>query len=93
MIGECEVAGLRCSGVLERLSEFLDGELGKSERDAIVAHLAGCDTCARFGGKMTEAVAMLLATLAEEAVPTDLESEAIFARLRSRLDDLRGTSG
>lgn len=93
MIGEREVAGLRCSAVLERLSDFLDGELTESERRAVVAHLAGCDTCARFGGQMAEAVAALRATLAEEASPIEPETEAILARLRVRLESPSGASG
>jgi|JI10StandDraft_1071094.scaffolds.fasta_scaffold1354869_1 anti-sigma factor RsiW len=93
MIGEREVAGLRCSAVLERLSDFLDGELTDSERQSVVAHLAGCDTCARFGGQMAEAVAALRAALAEEVSPSEPETGAILARLRVRLEGLAGASG
>ena len=93
MIGEREVAGLRCRAVLERLSDFLDGELAESERQAVVAHLAGCDTCARFGGEMAEAVAALRAALAEDASSAEPETGAILARLRIRLEGLAGASG
>lgn len=92
MIGEREVAGLRCRAVLERLSDFLDGELAESERQAVVAHLAGCDTCARFGGEMAEAVAALRAALAEDASSSEPETGAILARLRSRLAGLANAS-
>ena len=93
MIGEREVAGLRCSQVLERLSDFLDGELPESERQSVVAHLAGCDTCARFGGQMADSVASLRSVLLEEGDPTDGESRAILARLRSRVSDWAGAGG
>jgi anti-sigma factor RsiW len=29
----------------QRLSALIDGELGDSERDRVLAHLAGCDSC------------------------------------------------
>ena len=54
------VAGLRCRDVLADLSEFLDGNLAPERVTAIQAHLAGCDTCARFGGSVGEIVAALI---------------------------------
>lgn len=48
--GDHLVGGLRCSEVLARLSDYVDGELPAAERAAVEAHLRGCDACTRFGG-------------------------------------------
>lgn len=55
------VAGLRCRDVLADLSEHLDGTLPAERVAAIEAHLAACDTCARFGGTVGALVAALRA--------------------------------
>lgn len=59
MKGERIVAGLRCGEVLEQLSEYLDGRLGAEQRERIEAHVAGCTTCARFGGQFAAVVTAL----------------------------------
>ena len=46
---ERTVGGLRCSEVLEHLSDWIDGELGEPEEARVREHLEGCDTCTRFG--------------------------------------------
>ena len=51
-----EVAGVRCTAVLARLSLYLDGELPAAEVDQIRAHVMGCDVCERFGGRFAQAV-------------------------------------
>lgn len=75
-----EVAGIRCFEVLARLSAYLDGELGPAEVAQIQAHVAGCDTCARFGGRFGEAVRRLRAAGAEQRL-----DPAVAERLRARL--------
>lgn len=45
------VGGLYCFEVLDRLSEYLDGELDEVKRREVEAHLSGCDECTRFGGE------------------------------------------
>ena len=75
---ERTVAGLRCSQVLERLSDYLDGELDEQERAAIEAHVTECDTCARFGGAMAEVVRALRERLG--APPSAPEPPAGLAR-------------
>lgn len=82
MRGEREVAGLRCSVVLTKLSDYLDGELSAAEREALEAHVRGCDVCARFGGRFGEAVRGLRVTLgASASLPEGVES-----RLDAALD-------
>jgi anti-sigma factor RsiW len=86
MRGEREVGGLRCSVVLTKLSDYLDGELSQAEREALEAHVRGCDVCARFGGRFSEAVRMLRVTLgATEGLPEDVESR-LDAALDAGLD-------
>ena len=54
-----EVAGIRCTGVLEVLSDYLDGDLDAGTVRRVDAHLAGCDWCERFGGDFRDAVTAL----------------------------------
>jgi anti-sigma factor (TIGR02949 family) len=76
------IAGLSCTGVLERLSDYLDGELPADERARVETHLRGCDGCARFGGEFRATVRMLRAHLAGPAeVPAEVKE-----RLRRALD-------
>jgi anti-sigma factor RsiW len=82
MRSEREVAGLRCSQVLQRLPEFLEGTLGPEARQQVLRHLEGCDWCAQFGGEYAQVVADLQATLAE---PEPLDP-ALAARIKARLD-------
>jgi anti-sigma factor RsiW len=56
---ERDVGGLRCSEVLARLSDYIDGAVDASTLAQIEAHLAGCTLCERFGkdfGEMVVAV-------------------------------------
>ena len=75
------VAGLRCRDVLAALSDFVDGTLEAADRARVVAHLDGCDRCARFGGGVVALLDALRAGLAEPP-PIDV---GIAARLAARL--------
>ena len=75
------VAGIRCSNVLEVLSEFVDGELPQPERERVIAHLRGCDWCEKFGGRFAAVIASLRRAL-QDAVPLRAE---VRSRLRERL--------
>lgn len=59
MKGEKIVGGLSCGQVLERLSDYLDEELGDQARGAVEEHLRGCDGCTRFGGEFRATVRAL----------------------------------
>ena len=77
------VAGLRCDAVLGHLSDYLDGAVEPETREAIEAHLRGCDVCARFGGEFTQVVRSLRGQLGvEEPAPE------VSARLDQRLAGL-----
>lgn len=59
------VGGLSCSQVLERLSDYVDGELAADDRARVETHLRGCDACARFGGEFRSTVRALRAHLVD----------------------------
>ena len=58
------VAGIRCTLVLEHLSDYIDDQLDPSVRSMVDAHLTGCDWCTRFGGQFAGVVTELRAQLA-----------------------------
>ncbi|MFN8647886.1 MAG: zf-HC2 domain-containing protein [Gemmatimonadales bacterium] len=75
------VGGLRCREVLERLSDYLEGDLAPAEVSRVQQHVRGCDWCERFGGQFALQVAELRKEL---AVPPPLDPERA-RRLRERL--------
>lgn len=77
MKDERVVGGLSCGQVLDRLSDYLDGELGRDARDAVEEHLRGCDGCARFGGEFRATVSAVREHLLQGPKPP--------TRLRARL--------
>lgn len=50
------VGGLSCPQVLERLADYVDGDIEADVKEKIEAHLRGCDECTRFGGEYAEVV-------------------------------------
>jgi len=82
MFPEREVAGLRCSEILARLSDYLDGDLDPVEAGRVRAHLRGCEVCERFGGAMATVVGELRRQLGDAEPLVD----DVAARLRERLD-------
>lgn len=81
MKGERSVAGLTCSEVLARLSDFVDGELSADDVEQLRQHVGGCDVCERFGDRFARIVRSLRDSRDDAAdVPPD-----ISARLRDRL--------
>ncbi|PKN59502.1 MAG: anti-sigma factor [Deltaproteobacteria bacterium HGW-Deltaproteobacteria-14] len=82
MAHDREVAGIRCTEVLERLSDYVDGDLAAAERARIDLHLAGCDWCERFGGAFAATFGRLRQGLADAAV-----DPALRARLDAALDE------
>lgn len=83
---EITIAGLSCSQVLDRLSDYLDGDLIAPEREQLEAHLRGCDRCARFGGEFRAVVGALRSHLSRVgAVPGGFRD-----RLRRAMETERG---
>ena len=79
------VAGIRCTEVLDDLSDCLDGELSADRVRQIEAHLEGCDWCERFGGDFADAIARLRARLAPPPEPPP----DVHERLMRRLEQIR----
>jgi anti-sigma factor RsiW len=80
---------LYCFDVLERLSDYLDGELGAPDRQCVEAHLAGCDECTRFGGEFGAVITALRDRLGHQASTSsssDVPSE-VARRLDESLDE------
>lgn len=75
------VAGLSCSDVLSRLSEYLDGEIDETSRARMEEHVRGCDWCAQFGQEFSSVVGELRSRLTR---PDPLE-EPVSRRLAERL--------
>ncbi len=81
---ERTVAGLRCSEVLARLSDYIDGELGAAEVEDVEEHLVGCPNCERFG-KNFGSMVVSLRRLPETTPPVDSE---LVTRLVTQLAEL-----
>ena len=81
---ERTVAGLRCSEVLARLSDYIDGELDAAEVKDVEEHLLGCPNCERFG-KNFGSMVVSLRSAPESAQPVDSE---LLTRLLAQLDEL-----
>jgi predicted anti-sigma-YlaC factor YlaD len=79
------VAGITCSGVMEVLSAYADGEVDRNVATQIEAHVAGCRWCEQFGGGFGQMLQTMRTRLAEaDPLPTDVES-----RLRATLAQVR----
>jgi len=83
MAHDREVAGLRCTEVLARLSDYLDGDLSPEEVAQVQGHLRGCDWCERFGGAYAGVVRGLRRVSVDE-VPDPI-AERLAARLAEEL--------
>lgn len=74
MGGNKQVGGLWCFDVLEKLSDYVDGELDAAEKVKVEQHLAGCDECTKFGGEFGAVVRGLKAKLgAKGDAPADVQ--------------------
>lgn len=74
------VASLWCAEVLARLPDLVDGTLTEPDRALVLAHVAGCTWCERFGGSYGRVVGSLKG-VADESAPAD-----VAARLDALLD-------
>ncbi len=84
MRGERSIGGLVCSEVLERLSDYLDDRLSRSDRAAIEVHLEGCDACERFGGSFGKAIGALRQNVRAGTAPSPEALTNLRARLGSK---------
>jgi anti-sigma factor RsiW len=80
------IAGISCSQVLAHLSDFVDGVLPAEKVEALEAHLAECEHCARFGAEFTETLGQLKDQLVPEGGSGGELAGDIAARLEARLN-------
>lgn len=80
------VAGLRCREVLEKLSDYLDGELSAGQVAQVEAHVRGCDWCERFGGQFAGSVALLKRELGAPEPLDATRARRLHEGLRAGMD-------
>lgn len=80
------VAGITCREVLVLLGDVLDGELDAAQLAQVHGHLAGCDQCERFGGR----IGTLVTSLRALRSATGPAPEAVSARLHASLGERLG---
>ena len=78
MAHDREIAGIRCTQILDCLSDYLAGELTPDTRTRIETHLAQCAWCEQFGGEFGSVIQQLRLRLAE---PNPVSSEEVNAVL------------
>lgn len=72
------MADLHCQQVVEVITGYLDGSLGRRDRRRFEKHLRGCDACERYLEQMRETLDLLgtvpVETLSPEAQSTLLDA-------------------
>lgn len=72
-----------CAEVLQRLDDYIDGELSVSEMELVRSHLSCCAECAAAYRRELHLIGLVRARLGQVAVPSDLG-----ARLAATLREL-----
>lgn len=81
---ETSAGGLRCSEVLAHLSDYLDGDLDRDERERVESHLLGCPNCERFGDNFGS----MVVSLRRGGDPSHTVDAELVGRLLSQIDAL-----
>jgi len=76
-------SGLECRAMLERLSDYLDGDLPADLCERYDAHIRDCEPCVRFVESLRRAVRWL-GTEGGESIPDDLRREILAAGRKLR---------
>lgn len=83
MAQEKTAGGIKCSEVLAVLSDYLDDELGPTDRTRVEQHVRECSVCERFGGRFSGVMHSLRGHL---GAPPAVDREVVEL-LRARLGD------
>jgi hypothetical protein len=78
---ERNVGGMRCRDVLAALGDYVDDELGMTDRARVEAHLRQCEVCERFGGHFSRVVQ----SAREQLGATPAIDDAVVASLLAKL--------
>lgn len=78
---EKTAGGMTCSEVLAVLSDYLDDELGPTDRARVEHHVRECSVCERFGGRFSGVMHALRANLGAPPAIDDVVVEALRARI------------
>ena len=85
---ERTVGGIRCSEVLELLTEYVDGELDVAGAQKIENHLLGCPNCERFGRNF----GAMVVSLRQESEQSETVQLDVMTRLLSELREMGNQS-
>jgi anti-sigma factor RsiW len=80
-------SGLACRQMVELITDYLEGDLSRSDRKRFEAHLAGCEHCTEYLEQM-RATIRLSGRLAVEDMTPQMRRE--FSELYERWRDQEG---
>ncbi len=69
--------GRSCRDLAELSSAYVDGALGAKDRDTLLVHLVGCDSCRREVAELQRIRDLLSSTRTESAAPPTLSSRLV----------------
>ena len=72
------MAALTCQQVVELVTDYLEGSLGRRDRRRFEKHLRACDACSRYIEQMRETLD-LLGTVPVDTLPTEAQSTLLDA--------------
>jgi anti-sigma factor RsiW len=78
-------ADINCQGIVEIVTDYLEGVLAPDDVDIVDRHLATCDGCRRYLAQMRTTIATL-GRLREDDVPDEMRKSLIaaFREIRPR---------
>ena len=76
---------INCRGIVEVVTDYLEGALSAAEEEVVERHLVSCDGCRRYLDQMRITIATL-GRLSERDVPSEMRERLLgaFRELRQR---------
>ena len=85
---------LVCREVVEMVTDYLEGALGRAQRRRFEAHLADCENCTEYLEQMRTTIRLTGVLAAEDFTPRMREEfTALYERWRSEEQDGGASSG